>query len=44
MAEDVVRVLADRRLGDGRVIETVLADWVRRVLRVCQPLFSLSRD
>lgn len=32
MAEDVVRVMADRRIGGGRVVQNVFAPWVRRVL------------
>ncbi|KAF2967690.1 hypothetical protein GQX73_g5859 [Xylaria multiplex] len=40
MAEDVVRVLVDRRLADGRVIEKVLAKWAHGVLRHCEPRFS----
>ncbi|KAH7125539.1 hypothetical protein B0J11DRAFT_528634 [Dendryphion nanum] len=35
MAEDVVRVLVDKRIGDGRVIETVFAPWVQNILRRC---------
>ncbi|PYI06698.1 hypothetical protein BO78DRAFT_109513 [Aspergillus sclerotiicarbonarius CBS 121057] len=38
MAEDVVRVMTDRRLGDGRVIENVLGQWTRNVLQFCQRL------
>ncbi|CAD0100217.1 unnamed protein product [Aureobasidium mustum] len=40
MAEDVVRVLTDKRIGGGKVIQTVYAPWVRRILTVCRPTFS----
>ncbi|KAF7594182.1 hypothetical protein BBP40_010031 [Aspergillus hancockii] len=39
MAEDVVRVILDKRLGGGRVMETVLADWVRPILRTSKLQF-----
>ncbi|KAL1655153.1 hypothetical protein SLS61_002465 [Didymella pomorum] len=35
MAEDVVRVLTDKRLGDGDVVGNVLAPWVTSVLASC---------
>ncbi|PWY72156.1 hypothetical protein BO94DRAFT_250771 [Aspergillus sclerotioniger CBS 115572] len=38
MAEDVVRVITDRRLGDGRVLENILGQWTRNVLQFCQRL------
>ncbi|PYI33411.1 hypothetical protein BP00DRAFT_122336 [Aspergillus indologenus CBS 114.80] len=37
MAEDVVRVINDKRLGKGRVTETVLGAWARPLLAVCKP-------
>ncbi|RAL04674.1 putative acyl-CoA dehydrogenase [Aspergillus ibericus CBS 121593] len=40
MAEDVVRVITDRRLGDGRVLENVLGQWTRSVLQFCQRLLA----
>lgn len=35
MAEDVVRVLTDKRLGDGDIISNVLAPWISNVLAGC---------
>jgi alkylation response protein AidB-like acyl-CoA dehydrogenase len=40
MAEDVVRVLTDKRIGGGRTIENVYAPWTRKVLAWCKPRFS----
>lgn len=40
MAEDVVRVLTDKRIGGGKVIQTVYAPWVRRIITACQQIFS----
>ena len=39
MAEDVVRVLCDDRLGDGRVLQNIFAPWVRQVQANYQSLF-----
>lgn len=35
MAEDVVRVLIDKRLGNGDVLKNVFSPWVRNVLENC---------
>lgn len=40
MAEDVVRVLTDMRLGHGSVLRKVLHPWVEMVLRHCQRQFQ----
>ncbi|KAH7073464.1 hypothetical protein BKA63DRAFT_566657 [Paraphoma chrysanthemicola] len=40
MAEDVVRVLLDKRLGNGDVLNNVFAAWVRRVLAACSSTFK----
>ncbi|KAG9598496.1 hypothetical protein KCU86_g4781, partial [Aureobasidium melanogenum] len=40
MAEDVVRVLTDKRIGGGKIIQTVYAPWARRILTACKPTFS----
>jgi alkylation response protein AidB-like acyl-CoA dehydrogenase len=40
MAEDVVRVLLDKRLGDGDILANVFAPWVRNVLRSCSRVFE----
>lgn len=40
MAEDVVRVLTDTRLGGGNILHNVFAPWMRRVLRTCADVFS----
>lgn len=39
MAEDLVRVLVDKRIGDGRVVEVVLAPWIHNVLESCRSKF-----
>tara|TARA_R110002003_G_scaffold141_33_gene13155 strand:- start:9651 stop:11666 length:2016 start_codon:yes stop_codon:yes gene_type:complete len=39
MAEDVVRVLLDKRLGDGDILRNVFAAWVRSVLGSCSSTF-----
>ncbi|GKZ24249.1 hypothetical protein AbraIFM66951_002292 [Aspergillus brasiliensis] len=36
MAEDVVRVILDPRIGNGKIIENVLGQWVHHVLQHCQ--------
>lgn len=40
MAEDVVRVLTDKRLGEGDIIGNVFTPWVSRVLGKCDKLFE----
>ncbi|KAJ4308767.1 hypothetical protein N0V94_009216, partial [Neodidymelliopsis sp. IMI 364377] len=40
MAEDVVRVLTDQRLGDGDVLGNVFAPWALKVLSVCADVFQ----
>ncbi|KAI1137686.1 hypothetical protein F5Y05DRAFT_58235 [Hypoxylon sp. FL0543] len=40
MAEDVGRVIRDRRIADGNVIEAVYCSWVRGVLRRCRRYFK----
>ena len=40
MADDVVRVLIDKRIGGGKTIEGVYSPWVRQVLTSCEPLFT----
>lgn len=42
MAEDVVRVLIDKRIGNGKVLETVFMPWVRNVLENCAQVFKLE--
>ena len=32
MAEDVVRVITDRRVGNGKVLNSIFAPWVKRLL------------
>jgi alkylation response protein AidB-like acyl-CoA dehydrogenase len=39
MAEDVVRVLTDKRLGGGDILRNVFAPWIQDVLRKCVPAF-----
>lgn len=40
MAEDVVRVLTDKRLGGGDVLGNVFTPWLRRVLDTCADAFD----
>ncbi|KAJ4379017.1 hypothetical protein N0V86_005894 [Didymella sp. IMI 355093] len=40
MAEDVVRVLTDERLGSGDIVGNVLAPWVLRVLAGCDSVLQ----
>ncbi|KAF2855367.1 hypothetical protein T440DRAFT_464623 [Plenodomus tracheiphilus IPT5] len=40
MAEDVVRVLTDKRIGEGDVLANVFAPWVRSVLTRCSTAFD----
>ncbi|KAM0426415.1 hypothetical protein ACHAPT_008462 [Fusarium lateritium] len=40
MAEDVGRVLSDKRIGNGDVIGNVFAPWVRNVLSYCKGHFG----
>ena len=40
MAEDVVRVLVDKRIGHGNVIQNVFTPWAESVLDTCSPSFQ----
>ncbi|KAI0836039.1 hypothetical protein F5Y06DRAFT_275073 [Hypoxylon sp. FL0890] len=40
MAEDVGRVIRDKRIAGGNVIEAVYCSWVRRVLQQCRGSFK----
>jgi alkylation response protein AidB-like acyl-CoA dehydrogenase len=40
MAEDVVRVLVDKRLGNGDVLLNVFVPWVKSVLKLCSAAFG----
>jgi alkylation response protein AidB-like acyl-CoA dehydrogenase len=44
MAEDVVRVLLDKRLGGGDVLVNVFAPWVRSLARFCSSIFNKQAD
>jgi hypothetical protein len=44
LAEDVVRVLLDKRLGDGNVLSNIFAPWVRDVLQHCGPTFAAQAE
>lgn len=39
MAEDVVRVLTDKRLGDGDILNNVFAPWIKDLLDQCSSTF-----
>jgi alkylation response protein AidB-like acyl-CoA dehydrogenase len=40
MAEDAVRVLTDKRLGNGDILNNIFNTWVRNVLSRCAPIFQ----
>jgi alkylation response protein AidB-like acyl-CoA dehydrogenase len=40
MAEDAVRVLTDKRLGNGDILNNIFNPWVRNVLSRCAPIFQ----
>ncbi|KAF2015357.1 hypothetical protein BU24DRAFT_421650 [Aaosphaeria arxii CBS 175.79] len=40
MAEDVVRVLGDKRIGGGDVVANVFAPWVRNIIKSCSGAFK----
>ncbi|KAI4958056.1 hypothetical protein J4E86_003651 [Alternaria arbusti] len=40
MAEDVVRVLTDKRMGGGDIMKNIFTPWVRDVLGRCAPMFQ----
>lgn len=40
MAEDVVRVLVDKRLGNGNVLENVFVPWINLTLQSCSKDFE----
>jgi len=39
MADDVGRILRDKRIARGRIVEDVFAPWVRNVLELCRANF-----
>lgn len=43
MAEDVVRVMIDRRLGGGDVLSNVFAPWVENVLNFCSDTLNFEK-
>ncbi|KAG7285377.1 hypothetical protein NEMBOFW57_010004 [Staphylotrichum longicolle] len=44
MADDIGRVLKDKRIANGRIVEDVYAPWVRKVLQPCQRHFARECD
>ncbi|KAI2602740.1 acyl-CoA dehydrogenase/oxidase [Hypoxylon sp. NC1633] len=44
MAGDVVRVIKDKRIASGTIIDAVFAGWVREVLSHCRGSFSKECD
>lgn len=42
MAEDVVRVLLDKRLGDGKVVEKVFVPWIHSILGKVLNAYSIE--
>jgi hypothetical protein len=44
MAEDVARVLSDKRIGGGQIIESILGVWVKAVLQHCRGRFAEECD
>ncbi|RYO76065.1 hypothetical protein DL763_010808 [Monosporascus cannonballus] len=43
MAEDVVRVLVDNRLGSGNILENVFTPWEVSVLKTCSDVFDTEK-
>ncbi|KAL1585314.1 hypothetical protein WHR41_05839 [Cladosporium halotolerans] len=39
MADDVGRVLSDKRIAEGRIVEDVFATWVKKILEPCHKRF-----
>jgi alkylation response protein AidB-like acyl-CoA dehydrogenase len=42
MADDVGRILRDKRIAKGRIVEEVFAPWVRNVLELCRGDFPIE--
>ena len=42
MAEDVVRVLTDKRLGNGDILENIFAPWARSILDLLSTAFEIE--
>ncbi|KAF5863755.1 hypothetical protein ETB97_009390 [Aspergillus alliaceus] len=42
MAEDVVRVITDKRLGGGNLLRKVFGPWAREILTLCEPKFKVE--
>lgn len=42
MADDVGRILRDKRIAKGRIVEDVFAPWVRNVLELCREIFPVG--
>lgn len=40
MADDVGRILRDKRIANGRIVEDVFAPWVRSILALCSGTFA----
>jgi hypothetical protein len=40
MADDVGRILRDKRIANGRTVEDVFAPWVRSILELCRGTFA----
>ena len=40
MADDVGRILRDKRIANGRIVEEVFAPWVRSILELCRGTFA----
>ncbi|KAF2688426.1 hypothetical protein K458DRAFT_384611 [Lentithecium fluviatile CBS 122367] len=43
LAEDIVRVITDKRLGNGDILHNVFAGWVRGVLLSCSTAFDSEK-
>ncbi|KAM0334384.1 hypothetical protein ACHAQA_001410 [Verticillium albo-atrum] len=44
MADDIGRVIKDKRISDGRIVEDVYAPWVQKVLQPCSQRFGMECD
>ncbi|KAI4948323.1 hypothetical protein J4E91_005744 [Alternaria rosae] len=40
MAEDVIRVLTDKRLGGGDILKNIFTPWIKQALSQCVPIFQ----
>jgi hypothetical protein len=44
MAEDLVHLLVDKRLGNGDVLLNVFAPWAKDILKICSTVFGMQAN